>query len=74
MLRGSRAISYGFSSCRLAKPCLLAATPRMFLERVQWCVEHRDEVRTTAAAARAHVLAKRTVEANIGAWRAALTG
>ncbi len=43
-----------------------------FLEIVQWAVANRDEVRERAAAVREYVLAERTIERNLDAWRQAL--
>lgn len=53
-------------------PCLTATTARDFLRAAQWCVAHRDEVRSIAAQARERVLAERRIEDNIWRWEEAI--
>jgi hypothetical protein len=45
-----------------------------FLDLVQWAASHPAEVRARRAALREHVLATRTIETEVEAWRAAIEG
>lgn len=54
--------------------CWKATDAKGFLDRIRWCVQHRDEVKQMAARAREYVLAERTVEKNIWRWQEAIAG
>jgi len=43
-------------------PCLTAGTSTEFLKAAQWCVKHRDELKTIARQAKDYVLAERTTK------------
>jgi hypothetical protein len=53
------------------RPLPLARDAAGFLELVQWCVEHRDQLPRLAAEARANV---RTIQGTVESWRDALAG
>lgn len=53
-------------------PCLTAGTAKEFLKAAQWCVKHRDELKTIAAQAKDYVLAERTTDQNVWHWQEAI--
>lgn len=52
--------------------CLTADTRDDWLAALRFCVQNRDEVKRLAAAAKAYVLAERTIQDNIYRWEEAL--
>lgn len=48
--------------------CLQALAPADWREAVEWCVEHRDDVRRMALKAREYVLSERTISQCADSW------
>jgi hypothetical protein len=55
-------------------PASMARDAADFFRLVRWAVDNREEVKRRARQARAYVLAKRTIGANIWRWREACVG
>lgn len=51
---------------------LTAATAKDFLKQVRWAVRNQDGVREIAARAKTRILEERTIQSEIGRWRAAV--
>jgi glycosyltransferase involved in cell wall biosynthesis len=54
--------------------CLVAKDSEEFLENVQWCYEHRDDVKVMAENAKQYVLRERTIQNNVWRWQEAIDG
>lgn len=50
----------------------VCSTEKDWEQALKWVVQHRDEVPALAAEAKAYVLADRTIDKSIGAWREAI--
>lgn len=54
-------------------PCLTAHDSTDFYKMAQWCVSHRDELKTIAKQAKEYVLAERCIEENVWRWQEAIS-